>query len=241
MKLAERKLKLQMKLFQIILTAACILMQLIAAAQAKVTITAPDSLSFIGTWNNAPLNQMPVNSISFRTDQLSKIPVQLTFPNQPSIQIMQTVNLKDQTAVSFELNKVKGAYKLVPASENTYVFPKNSVATAIVIESQPLLVDTMSIAATHIDQADYEFLKTQIASHTFEVRKLEVMGQYLQDHAINIDQLRFLMAQLSLEDRKLELLRLAVPKMTEKSRMMEVTEEFLLDKNKAKAREIVGQ
>jgi hypothetical protein len=49
------------------------------------------------------------------------------------------------------------------------------------------------------------------------------------------------MAQLSLEDRKLELLRLAVPRMTDKGRIMEVTEEFLLDKNKAKAREIVGQ
>jgi hypothetical protein len=230
-----------MKLFQIILTTACLLIQFGADAQAKVTISAPDSLSFIGTWNNAQLNQVPVNSISFRSDQLSKVPVQLTFPNQPAIQIMQTLNLKDQTAVSFELTKIKGAYKLVPASENTYTFPKNSAAQTIAIESQPLQIDTVAIAVTPIVQADYEFLKTQIASHTFEVRKLEVMNQYLQDHSLNIDQLRFLMAQLSLEDRKLELLRLAVPRMTDKSRIMEVTEEFLLDKNKAKAREIVGQ
>jgi hypothetical protein len=49
------------------------------------------------------------------------------------------------------------------------------------------------------------------------------------------------MAQLSLEDRKLELLRIALPSISDKSRLAEVTDEFLLDKNKEKARELLAQ
>ena len=210
-------------------------------AQSKVTISSPDSLPFIAVWNNVQLNQVPSFSITFREDMVGKVPVQLSFPSHPNLLVNQSVILKDQIATTFELDIVKGAHKLVPAAESSYTFSTINTPNQVPMNMESVVIDTLMLKAQANDQSDYEALKTQIASQSFESRKLENIQTYLQTHTISIEQLRYLMAQLSLEDRKLELLRTALPFVSEKSRLNEILEEFLLDKNKSKAKEMINQ
>lgn len=214
-------------------------------AQSKITISAPDSLPFLAVWNNVAINQYPAYSITFREENGGKIPMHLSFPTRPDLAIQQTLTVKPQMAVVYEVSVVKGLHKLVPASENSYVFeslppvplPPSTPATDSTTQHTN---DTFSSQALPSNDA-YEQLKQAIAQQTFESRKLVLMTNYLQTEKLNVDQLRYLMAQLSLEDRKLELLRIALPSISDKSRLAEVTDEFLLDKNKEKARELLAQ
>ena len=213
-------------------------------AQSKITIASADSLPFIATWNTTVLNQTPVYSITFREDNVGKIPVLMSFPTRSEITIQQTLVIKPNMAVVFEVSMIKGTYKLVPASENTYAFVNSTLPVAAPPATSNLdavsSTDSLQTGASASQEA-YEQLKTAIAQQTFESRKLALIQTYLQNESINIDQLRYLMAQLSLEDRKLELLKMAIPKVQDKSRLHEVADEFLLDKNKEKAKEMVAQ
>lgn len=214
-------------------------------AQSKITISAPDSLPFLAVWNNVAINQHPALSVTFREENTGKIPVQLSFPSRTDIAIQQTLTIKAQMAIVYEVSVVKGQHKLVPASENSYVFESASpMATppfTPLNDSTSISDAAVSANANIPSNTAYEELKQAIAQQTFESRKLQLMTTYLQTEKLNVDQLRYLMAQLSLEDRKLELLRIALPSIPDKSRLTEVTEEFLLDKNKEKARELLAQ
>ncbi|MEN9639266.1 MAG: hypothetical protein RLZZ262_1134 [Bacteroidota bacterium] len=215
----------------------------IMTAQSKITITAPDSLPFIAVWKNVQLNQTPVYSVTFREDNAGKIPVTLSFPSHPQITVQQTILIKDKTAIGLEISVVKGQHKLVPTFENTYILETPAtpeIQKNAALDSLPTTATADSVLSSPTNNADYEDLKQDLTHQTFESRKLQLMINFLHQHSINVDQLRYLMAQLSLEDRKLELLKTALPSILDKTKLSEVTDEFLLDKNKEKARELIG-
>jgi Domain of unknown function (DUF4476) len=206
-------------------------------SQTKVTISAPDSLPYIAVWNGVQLNQVAVNSITFQESISNKVPVQINFPSHPELNITQSIQLKANYAVILEPGLVKGVPKLVPASETSYQF----TASNKVVQNIPVVLDTLALEQAQLELDAYEELKIALSNQNFEARKMPLIETYLQQHVINVDQLRFILAQISMEDRKLEILRQAVPKVTDRKRLREMTDEFLLDKNKMKAEELIRQ
>jgi hypothetical protein len=206
-------------------------------SQTKVTISAPDSLPYIAVWNGVQMNQVALNSITFQEAVVSKVPVQISFPTHPEWNITQSIQLKANQAIVLEPNLVKGVPKLVPASEMSYQFTSPTNA----LQNTPVVLDTVALENAQMELEAYEQLKIALNNQNFEARKMPLIESYLQQHWVNVDQLRFILAQISMEDRKLDILRQALPKVTDRSRLPEMMDEFLLDKNKMKAQELIRQ
>lgn len=65
------------------------------------------------------------------------------------------------------------------------------------------------------------------------------MTAFAEQNCIRVEQLRYMMAQLSTEDSKLKLLKTASVHVFDKSRLSLVQDDFFLEKNKVKAKEII--
>jgi hypothetical protein len=73
----------------------------------------------------------------------------------------------------------------------------------------------------------------------FEAKKLSLMAEFAGRSCLRTDHLRYMMSKLSQEDNKLALLIAAKGHIYDPQRLLEVSADFFLARNKAKVAEIV--
>lgn len=215
-----------------------------AQAQCRVSIDAPDSLAFLMTINDIPVNSYPLVSLEMNLNTAGKTNFKAEFPDYPTLNFSQVITIKKGSAVAYTIDRSKGALKFILTSESL-----QAVAEKTSDETVPAATttDTVTIEAPHTgcfpltDDAAYQDMIAAIDAQHFESKKLSLMAEFAGQGCIRTDQLRFLMSKLSQEDNKLALLLAAKGHIYDPEHLKDITSDFFLARNKAKASEIVDE
>jgi hypothetical protein len=87
---------------------------------------------------------------------------------------------------------------------------------------------------------EFDMLKNELLNTFFEIKKLEKMKSFALTTCLRVDQLRFMLTQLEVEDNRLRLLEQAMNSVYDTSRLPLVLDDFFLEKNKERARAIIS-
>jgi hypothetical protein len=226
-----------MKLFRAFAFVFVSLIGAYASAQARISIEAPDTLAFILSHNNEVINQHPVTAVTFIKGVSGKVTLKAEFPFRPALNFSQVITIKKNSEVDIRVERVKGAIKFVISGETQLTEPLFGILEGS--QSDTLLVKKHTDGCFPVvdDQLYQEMLTTCNGIH-FEAKKLECMTAFVSAHCLRVEQLRFMLSQLSQEDNKLQLLQ-AAQNIHDRSALGAVEEDFFLARNKEKVREII--
>jgi hypothetical protein len=238
-----------------ILFSAFTILSISTYAQSKLSVVAHDSLAFLLTLNGEKVNNIAVVDIALSGVASGTASVLLSVPGKEKISIVQELILKPGGAYFYEVARYKGKYKLQLISESIStpielpVANSEAVAPANDMAAEPMVIEPMAdstAVSAHLagcyniaSGEDFEVLKQEVAKINFENKKYETMKEFTEAHCVRVDQLRYMMAQLSLEDNKLKLLKLASTNIYDKARLINASDDFFLEKNKLRAKEII--
>jgi hypothetical protein len=156
----------------------------------------------------------------------------------------QVVNIKKGAAVAYSIERSKGALKFILTSESLQAVAEQSSAEGA---ASGISADTTLQEVVHngcfplTDDQAYQDMHTTVDAQHFEAKKLTLMAEFAATSCLRTDQLRYMISKLSQEDNKLALLIAARDHIYDPERLKEITEDFFLARNKAKADEIVRQ
>lgn len=233
-------------------------------AQARLNIKAADSLDFILTLNNNPVNHFPCLSIMLDKLSAGKHNVKVLVPSHPEIVVDQVLTLKKNTTTFLELEKNKGVFKLVMKSESSLPVSNNVTLNQPFNGNQnnPLEANQVSssnaVAPTTVttqmqiedsvytgkcgmpaDPAVYDAMIAEVDKQFFETKKMDLMKGYLAQNCVRVEQLRFMMTKFSQEDNKIELLKASTKRVIDTENLRKVESDFFLERNKARANQII--
>jgi hypothetical protein len=221
-----------------------------ATAQCRISVKSPDSLAFIINIGETMINQWPCLGASFDFPQSGKINAKVSFPSHVELNFAQAITLKKNYSHFFEVEKSKGAFKLVLKSESLLekalpVSPMaDSQSATMAQNNNTSIAETDSTASNSsgcgapADQSAYEKMLADVKEGYFETRKLETMKSFINSNCVSVEQLRFMMSKLSMEDNKIILVKHARGHVSDVRNIRKVEEDFFLQKNKALVSEI---
>lgn len=235
------------KLFAVTLFLSCFAH---AFSQTRLTIRTSNEADFLLFINDEQVNNKGVISLTVDNILTPKTTLKAVFPAQPDKTFSQQLTLKKNTSVFYDIEEVKGVYKFVLKSESTIVI--NTTKNDIVSVPSNIEMDSASIESIQLPAAENDLCPTPIkegallsfvnelmAVH-FEAQKLSKMKNFVTNNCITVDQLEVLLLHLSMEDNKLELLQHSVLIVHDPSNLEGVENNFVLARNKQRAREIVN-
>ncbi len=224
------------------------------SAQSRLNIKSTDSLDFVLTVAGNDINIAPCLSIGFNHNYSGKTTVSARFPNCAQQPVTAVLNLAKNSSAFYELSFVKGTLKFVLTSESS-LEPSTKLIhetqTIPLAQSDPattgLALDTSQAieinagCSTAITEQEYIQLKTELKAIHFESRKLELMTQFCSAHCLRVEQMRYLLSQLEMEDNKISLLRACIANIYDISRISQFEDDFFLEKNKVVVRKIIQE
>lgn len=235
----------KMRKFTLLLTI--MVLPALLFSQTRISVKSADSLAFTIKINDVAINQYPCFVTSFDFPASGKLNAEITFPSSPASNFTQIINLKKNYSQFFEVEKSKGVLKLVLKSES--LLEKN-LAENLQKTSQEIKDADMTNTAedsTHqassacglpVTDTQYQQLLLDVKESYFESRKLETMKQFLSTNCVSVEQMRYMMSRLSMEDNKIILLKAANGHISDVGNVNKVEEDFFLQKNKAMVYEI---
>jgi len=211
-------------------------------AQSKLTLQANDSLAFRCSIDGNEVNSLPLSELTIPGLAPGKREILLSFAN--GTQHKQILTLKDKLDHHFELREVKGTWRFTLNSEVSFSpVPLNGLNSGEVSDSLVIVkVEsyTGSVGCENpATESEFEALKRHIEATTFEMKKVEKMKNFLMLSCVRVDQLRYMLAILEIEDSKLKVLQAAQGHIFDTDHIQSVLDDFFLEKNKEKARSII--
>lgn len=227
-----------------------------SAAQSRLSIRAADSLAFMLILGETNFNSLPCLSVTLDMNDNPAQAVTLKVPSHPEIVITQSLVLKKNTAHFYEIEKKKGKWKLVLKSESTIeLSPAGPVTEADVSPVQESATSPQAMNETPDQPADstaqkgncaapvsvevFEAMIREVDQNVFESRKLEVMKNFVSSSCIRVEQMRYMISRLSMEDNKVILAKAGIPHIYDLNNLYRIEEDFFLEKNKARVHELI--
>lgn len=221
--------------------------------QSRLTVKSAETYDFILTVNDAVVNNVACLSITLDNITEGKVAVKASIPSHPEIIISQIITLKKYGYAFYEIEKSKGKYKLILKSESsTHVIETN--IGSIPEDQEPktdLQTDVQLIEAIEVvgpggcespvDPDVYDKMLKEVSDNFFETRKLDVMKNFIAQHCVRVEQMRFMMSRLSLEDNKLDLLQTGISHVHDPNNLKKVEDDFFLAKNKARVQVLISE
>ncbi|MFN8699460.1 MAG: DUF4476 domain-containing protein [Flavobacteriales bacterium] len=212
-------------------------------AQSRLTLTASDSLAFMCSLDGKAVSSTLLSSLTIPGIAAGKHQIKVTFSNGSSHE--QLLTLKDKMHHSYLLSENKGIWMFVISSEANYqpaMLTGLAVAedSTVVAETPEEDYDGVTGCAVPCSVPEFDMLKNELGNTFFEIKKLEKMKSFALTTCLRVDQLRFLLTQLEVEDNRLRLLEQAVNSIYDTSRLPLVLDDFFLEKNKERARAIIS-
>lgn len=242
------------KTLSIILLLTAFLVSTLLSSQTRVSIKAPDSLAFVVYVNDQKVNNIPCLSITFDQSEFGKINFKTEFPGHEKSNFTQSLSLKKNSSTFYEIEKYKGSMKLALKSESALEVSITSAANTASIGSQEITSDIPAIASDstsgsvagtgcspEVSAELYQEMIQAVKENFFESRKLELMKNFISQNCVRVEQLRFMMSNLSMEDNKIILLKASNGRISDVNNLKKVEEDFFLQKNKAWVVEILNQ
>lgn len=224
------------------MTIALLASSFIMHSQVRFSLHSADSLPFILFLQGQQVNNMACHDITLADINSGKTQVKVNFGLNSDKVIDQVLNLKDQTQVGYEIRMVKNAWKLVLANEANYTGNSqvliDSTQVAVDMPSAPIPAESGGCGAP-MNSVDFDHLKRQLSEMHFEAKKVDTIKIVISSNCMSVEQLRYLLANLEMEENKLHILSACKGHVSDVSRLSSVTEDFFLEKNKQKARAIL--
>lgn len=214
-------------------------------SQSRMTVKASEGFDFILTVNDITANHAPCLSITLDKITSGKTGVKVTIPSHPEIIITQVITLKKNSSATYEIEKSKGAYKLMLRSETSLTFTNSAPLSVNVVPTDTQEVDALEIngqggCTTVVDQDTYDAMIKEVSDNFFESRKLEVMTAFVKQRCVRVEQLRFMLSKLSLEENKFDLLQVGIKSVHDPLQLKRLEEDFFLEKNKARVHKLIA-
>ncbi len=212
-------------------------------AQCRLSIEAPDSLAYLLTINDRRVNDYPIVSVTFNITTFGKTNLKVDFPNRQALSFTQIITLKKGSNAVYSIERSKGALKLVLSSESLLTIEETATASEEIVD---ILADSAANPIKHngcenlADEQLYQDMIVVVDGQHFESKKLSVMSEFASTHCIRTDHLRYMLSKLSQEDNKIALLAVAKEHIYDRDNLPEVSNDFFLARNKAKAIEIIS-
>lgn len=229
------------RLFVLVLTC---FIGLVASAQTKVAFHAPDSMTFILIIQDTPINTVHASDITLIWPVTGKTKVKMDFLNPAMTDFEQFVEFKPAMFQEFEIRKVKNKMQYFTVAESPFALMVAPVSTDSTMSEMPAVPVPAEYAGqsncqSPISDVDFQSLKNELHDLNFEVKKYEFLKSKLTENCFRVDQIRYMLAQLALEDNKIKLLEVGKASIYDFDRASQIVDDFFLDRNKNKAKAIL--
>lgn len=227
-----------MKSIQLLATIIACHLAMQLSAQCRISVESPDSLAFVLSLNDRPVNHMPVLALTLDQPLSGKVNFKAEFIHRPELSFTQVITIKKGTAITYAIERMKGTLKFVLKSESEWLLPAGEMSASIPRDSS-------TIDARHagcypvVDDALYRDMLARAEQQHFESKKLAIMSAFASANCLRVEQLQFMLRMLSEEDNKLALLMASKGHVYDAQSMRTLLEEFFLARTKAKAGEII--
>jgi hypothetical protein len=223
-----------------------VLIAVVAHSQSRLTLSAPDSLAFRFALDGQEVSSALLSSLTLPGVPAGKRTIRMSFGDGSAHE--QALTLKDRIHYTYEFRQTRAGWRLQILSEVAWTPSSPSgIAVSAASDSVSVLSETSETGGDEggctppVSEARFEQLRTELSQIAFESRKLEAMRKFVLAECIRTDQLRYLLAQLSMEDYKLKLLEDARTRVFDPSRLARVLDDFYLEKNREKARLLLAE
>ena len=214
-----------------------------AGAQSKVAFHAPDSMTFLLSLNDVFVNNIPVSDITIVPVNAGKTKVKMTFANESVGTLEQILEIKDKSFLEYEVRKVKNKLQFFLLAESplliTSAMDSSLAADSAATQHAIPEYSGSSKCSEPMNEVDFAHVKTELGKCNFELTRFDYLKKTIPDQCWKVDQLRYLLSQLDMEDNKLKILELAKPSIYDFDRAQTITEDFFLERNKIKAKAIL--
>lgn len=220
-----------------------VLIGLGVGAQSKVAFHAPDSMTFLLSLNDVFVNNIPVSDIAIVPVNAGKTKVKMTFANESVGTLEQILEIKDKSFMEYEVRKVKNKLQFFLLAESplliTEAMDLTLAADSAAAQAAIPEYSGSSKCSAPMNEVDFAHVKTDLAKCNFELTRFDYLKKTIPDQCWKVDQLRFLLSQLDMEDNKMKILELAKPSIFDFDRAPMIVDDFFLERNKIKAKAIL--
>lgn len=212
-------------------------------AQSKISIRATDSLAFYLSINNAKANAMSCADITLLPVTSGKTTLKIDFANPQIAGFEQVVELKPLAFQEFEIRKPKNKFLLFQVAESKIADSLNVILRTNPIDSvASIQKDEIYLGAKKCDMPmnseEFNALKRSLENQQFEYKKLEILKSTLALQCITVEQLRFVITKLELEDNKVKIVELSKDNIFDFDRAASIADDFFLERNKNKVKSL---
>jgi hypothetical protein len=222
----------------------CFSFGLKATSQTKVAFHAPDSMSFVLIIQDTPINNTHATDITLIWPTPGKTKVKMDFLNPELTDFEQIVEFKPLMFQEFEMRKVKNKMQYFTVAESPFSPLVSAAPIDSLIAEMPAVASAPEYAGqsncqSPISDVDFQTLKNELHALNFEVKKYEFLKSKLTENCFRVDQIRYMLAQLALEDNKIKLLEVGKASIYDFDHAHQIVDDFFLDRNKNKAKAIL--
>jgi len=216
-----------------------------SVGQSKIAFSSADSLAFLVQMDNNNINNVYCTDIAFLILSPEKTKFNITFFNPHVKPLEQVIDIKPNTFLQYEIRVAKGKTQLfliaeaklteiisVPVSEET-----TGLSDATIIIETPY--EGRKACETPTSEVEFTSIKENLSKTGFEFKRFETLKEVVSFNCLTVDQLRYLLSQLELEDNKVKITELAKDKIYDYDRALLIVDDFFLERNKNKVKSIL--
>jgi len=190
------------------------------AQQSKLVVQSKDTLSFFLMIGGKQVNDSAQQSVS-KVIEADNVLIDLILNDSVKTHISTSLYLEENSEVTYQINKMRGEYRLLPFSEVEWapagqVSPETGDTTS--------LPDSLSTAgdSTEVDSTmmyrgkkgcslpapsvEVREVLSAMGETFFERQKQEIAIEFVQNNCVRISALRSILEKISYEDKRLEVL-----------------------------------
>ncbi len=196
------------------------------------------------TINNS-INNIHCTDVAFLVPTPGKTKFNFSFFNPNVKPLEQVIDIKPNTFLQYEIRVAKGKTQLFLIAEAKFT----EVISIPVSEETTGLADTTVIIETPYEgrkacetptsETEFTTIKENLSNIGFEFKRFETLKGVVSFNCLTVDQLRYLLSQLELEDNKVKIIELAKEKIYDYDRAMLIVDDFFLERNKNKVKSIL--
>lgn len=216
-----------------------------SVGQSKIAFSSADTLAFLVQMDNNNINNVYCTDVAFLVLSPGKTKFNFAFFNPNVKSHEQVIDIKPNTFLQYEIRVAKGKTQLfliaeaklteiisIPVSEETTGLSDSTIIIETPYEGRK---------ACEMPTSEVEFtsIKENLSKIGFEFKRFETLKEVVSFNCLTVDQLRYLLSQLELEDNKVKIIELAKDKIYDYDRALLIVDDFFLERNKNKVKSIL--
>jgi len=193
--------------------------------------------AFILKVNGHPMNVHPVHRLGFDWETKEK-KFQLVTLLVNGDSIVQSLTYKNGFKQDFELQQIKNVWKWQLVGENTW--QPNEWDSSAVVSLEPFYYGLKNCQSP-MDADQWGVFLKEVQSATMTAQKLKIISMLSKGACCTVEQWMMIFTDIELEDDKLTLLNTIKGSIYDWDHRMELSDQFLVERNRNKAIQLLSQ